>query len=106
MNPPELTILTADTDAACDPETGTCTISQTPIPSPGVAPVNRRSPSGHGGDPKALHPRTLEEAISQLKWAATGSVPFGDVRLARVRAKRVIPKWSPDLAACRLSQEA
>lgn len=66
MNPPELTILTADTDAACDPETGTCTISQTPISSPGVAPVNRRSPSGHGGDPKALHPRTLEEAISQL----------------------------------------
>ena len=23
MNPPKLTILTADTDAACDPETGT-----------------------------------------------------------------------------------
>lgn len=33
MNPPKLTILTADTDAACDPETGTCTIPQTPIPS-------------------------------------------------------------------------
>ena len=39
MNPPKLTILTADTDAACDPETGTCTISQTPVPSPGTAPV-------------------------------------------------------------------
>jgi hypothetical protein len=34
VNPPKLTILTADTDAACDPETGTCTIPQTPIPSP------------------------------------------------------------------------
>lgn len=32
MNPPKLTILAADTDAACDPETGTCTIPQTPIP--------------------------------------------------------------------------
>lgn len=31
MNPPKLTILTPDTDAACDPETGTCTIPQTPI---------------------------------------------------------------------------
>lgn len=39
MNPPKLTILTADTDAACDPETGTCTIAQTPIPSPGGALV-------------------------------------------------------------------
>ena len=39
MNPSKLTILTADTDAACDPETGTCTISQTPIPSPGAATV-------------------------------------------------------------------
>ena len=39
MNPPKLTILAADTDAACDPETGTCTIPQTPIPSPGAAPV-------------------------------------------------------------------
>ena len=39
MNPPKLTILTADTDAACDPENGTCTIPQTPIPSPGAAPV-------------------------------------------------------------------
>ena len=38
MNPPKLTILTADTDAACDPETGTCTIPQTPIPSPGAVP--------------------------------------------------------------------
>jgi hypothetical protein len=39
VNLPKLTILTADTDAACDPETGTCTIPQTPIPSPGAAPV-------------------------------------------------------------------
>jgi hypothetical protein len=39
VNPPEPTIATADTDAACDPETGTCTIPQTPIPSPGGAPV-------------------------------------------------------------------
>ena len=39
MNPPKLTILAADTDAACDPETGTCTVPRTPIPSPGAAPV-------------------------------------------------------------------
>jgi hypothetical protein len=41
VNPPRLTILTTDTDtdAVCDPETGTCTIPQTPIPSPGAAPV-------------------------------------------------------------------
>jgi hypothetical protein len=39
VNPPKLTILTADTDAACDPETGTCTISRAPIPSPGATPV-------------------------------------------------------------------
>ena len=39
VNPPKLTILTADTDAACDPETGTCAIPQTPIPSPGAAPA-------------------------------------------------------------------
>lgn len=46
MNPPKLTILAADTDAACDPETGTCTISQTPIPSPGaVLPGMAETPS-------------------------------------------------------------
>ena len=39
MNPPKLTILVADTDTACDPETGTCTVPQTPIPSPDAAPV-------------------------------------------------------------------
>jgi hypothetical protein len=39
VNPPKPTILTAGTDAAWDPETGTCTIPQTPIPSPGAAPV-------------------------------------------------------------------
>lgn len=46
MNPPKLTILAADTDAACDPETGTCTIPQTPIPSPGaVLPGMEETPS-------------------------------------------------------------
>jgi len=35
---PKLTILAADTDAACDPETGTCTIPQVQAPSPEVAP--------------------------------------------------------------------
>ena len=42
MNPPKLTILAADTDAACDPETGACTVPQTPIPSPVAAPVTER----------------------------------------------------------------
>ena len=106
MNLPELTILTAGTDAACDPGTGTCTIPQTPIPSPGVAPVNRRSPSGPGGNPKALAPQNVRGSDFAAQMAVTGSVPFGDVRLVRVRAKRVVPNWSPDLAACRLSQEA
>ena len=41
MNPPKLTILTADTDAACDPETGTCIIPQTSIPSPDSPPTGR-----------------------------------------------------------------
>jgi hypothetical protein len=39
VNPSKLAILAADTDAACDPETGTCTVPQTPIPSPDAAPV-------------------------------------------------------------------
>jgi hypothetical protein len=39
VNPPDLTILAADTDAACDPETGTCTVPQTPVPSPDTPPV-------------------------------------------------------------------
>jgi hypothetical protein len=39
VNPPKLAILTADTDAACNPETGTCTVPKTPIPSPDAAPV-------------------------------------------------------------------
>ena len=39
MNPTELIILTADTDAACDPETGTCTIPQPLSPAPGTAPA-------------------------------------------------------------------
>ena len=37
MNPPNLTILAADTDAACDPETGTCTVPQPPIQTPDTA---------------------------------------------------------------------
>jgi hypothetical protein len=39
VNPSELTILAADTDAACDPETGTCTVPQLPIPSRDAAPA-------------------------------------------------------------------
>jgi hypothetical protein len=39
VNLPELTILAADTDAACDADTGTCAVPQTPIPSPDAAPV-------------------------------------------------------------------
>ena len=38
MNPPKLTILTAGTDAACDPETGTCAVPPTPIPTPDKDP--------------------------------------------------------------------
>jgi hypothetical protein len=38
VNPPRLTILAADTDAACDPETGTCTIPQAQAPSPAAVP--------------------------------------------------------------------
>jgi hypothetical protein len=39
VNPPRLTILAAGTDAACDPDTGTCTVPQTPTPAPGPAPA-------------------------------------------------------------------
>jgi hypothetical protein len=45
VNRPKLTILAADTDAACDPETGTCAIPQTPIPSPGAAPRCQSAPT-------------------------------------------------------------
>lgn len=46
MNPPKLTILAADTDVACVPETGACTIPQTPIPPPGaVLPAMEETPS-------------------------------------------------------------
>jgi hypothetical protein len=38
MNSPELTILATDTDAACDPETGTCAIPPTPILAPDAGP--------------------------------------------------------------------
>ena len=44
MNPPKLTILTADTDAACDPETGTCAIPQVPAPSPDAVPESGTIP--------------------------------------------------------------
>ena len=44
MNPPKLTILTTGTDAACDPETGTCTIPQTPIPSADTVPATGAVP--------------------------------------------------------------
>ena len=48
MNPPKLTILAADTDAACDPR-------DRHLHHPADAnPVTRRGPSGHGGDPKRL----------------------------------------------------
>jgi hypothetical protein len=52
VNPPRLTILAAGTDAACDPETGMCTIPQSPAPSPGAVP-----------DPGALpEPGTIPDA--------------------------------------------
>ena len=44
MNPPKLTILAADTDAACDPETGTCTIPQALSPPPDIVPVTGTIP--------------------------------------------------------------
>jgi hypothetical protein len=45
VNPLKLTILAADTDAACDPETGTCTIPQASTPSPGaVLPGTEETP--------------------------------------------------------------
>ena len=53
MNPPKLTILAADTDAPCDPETGTCTIPQTPTPSPGAAPVTGAALPGMEETPSA-----------------------------------------------------
>jgi hypothetical protein len=56
VNPSKLTILTADTDAACDPETGTCTIPQTPTPSPGAAPVTGAVLPGMEGGAGSLTP--------------------------------------------------
>jgi len=53
VNRPRLTTLTAGTHAACDPETGTCTIPQTPIPSPGAAPVTGAVPPGIKETPSA-----------------------------------------------------
>jgi hypothetical protein len=58
VKPPKLTILTADTDAACDPETGTCTIPQTPIPSPGAAPAAAAVLPGMGKTPPPDQART------------------------------------------------
>jgi hypothetical protein len=65
VNPPELTILNADTDAACDPETGTCTLRQTPIPSPGAAPVQGVGQAG------------LEPATGRLSVHASITAPRG-----------------------------
>jgi hypothetical protein len=42
VNPPKLTILSADTDAACDPETRACTIPQTPIVNLGLTIPSRQ----------------------------------------------------------------
>ena len=56
MNPPKLTILTAGTDAACAPETGTCTVPRAPIPSPGAAPVAGAVLPGAEESPTAWRP--------------------------------------------------
>ena len=53
MNPPKLTILAADTGAACDPEAGTCTVPRTPIPSPGAVPVTGAALPGVEESPTA-----------------------------------------------------
>ena len=50
MNPPKLTILAADADAACDPETGTCAVPQATPPSPGGSqPEADLPPGAHQG---------------------------------------------------------
>ena len=54
MNPPKLTILAADTDAACDPETGDLHHPADANPVTWRGAGNRRGPSGHGGDSKRL----------------------------------------------------
>jgi hypothetical protein len=38
VNPSKLTILAADTDAVCDPETGICAVPQAQDPPPGAPP--------------------------------------------------------------------
>jgi hypothetical protein len=48
VNPLKLTILAVGTDAACDPETGTCTVPQTPSPSPDTAPETGAVPGTEG----------------------------------------------------------
>ena len=53
QHPPKLAILAADTDAACDPETGTCTVPQTPIPTPDAALVTGSVPPGMEETPSA-----------------------------------------------------
>jgi hypothetical protein len=53
VNPPTLTILAAGTDAACDPETGTCAVPQTPVPSPAAAPVAGTVPPGTAETPSS-----------------------------------------------------
>jgi hypothetical protein len=70
VNPPKLTILTAGTDAACDPETGTCTIPQTPIPSPGAAPATGAVLPGIGDHEGA------EGDVLFPGWARSACWPF------------------------------
>jgi hypothetical protein len=44
VNPSKLTILAADTDAACDPETGACAVPQTSILTPDATPATSTTP--------------------------------------------------------------
>jgi hypothetical protein len=43
--------LAAEHGAACDPETGTCTVPRAPVPSPGAAPVTGAVLPGRYGEP-------------------------------------------------------
>ena len=84
MNPPKLTILAADADAACDPETGTCTVPQTPIPSPGAAPVTGAVLPGMGEAP---------QTAMAARVPSTMNGPSGSwlVLLARCSSSRAMP---------------
>jgi len=53
VNTPRLTILAVGTDAACDPETGTCAVPQATPPSPDNSPPEAGLPPGaHPGPGK------------------------------------------------------